>query len=52
MTRKCTLAEVGGRGENCPQNYARLQVSDISAELRDRTGVILGVPGLQGIRAL
>src|ERR1019366_9774337 len=31
MTCKCTLAEVGGRGENCPQNHARLKVSDISA---------------------
>jgi len=46
MTGECTLSEVGRRGENCPQNYARLQVSDIGAELRDRTGVILGVSWL------
>ncbi len=46
MTLERTLADVGGRSKNRPQNHARLKVSDISAELGDRTGVILGVSRL------
>src|SRR5271167_1105979 len=52
MTGKSALAEIGGRGENGPQNYARLKVADVSAELRDRAGVVLGVSRLHRICAL
>src|ERR1700675_1810628 len=52
VTRERSLAQVGSRGKNGPQNYARLQVSDISAELGDRAGVILRVSRLQRIGTL
>src|SRR6267154_4189039 len=52
VTRERTLAEIGGRGEHCPQDYARLEIADISAKLGDRAGVVLSVTRLQGIGAL